>query len=138
MAHTFAARDWYEQRRGGLGEDFVKERGFCPSCTGRRMCSTAANLIEHVLPRVALRQWVLTFPFRWRRRLAQDGELLGHLSRLFASTSAHTIASKSRVFSAPLGLVRATGGSCAAASSHSARRGRSRMDRVTAPFGCHH
>ena len=63
-----------------------KGRGFCPSCTGRRMCSTAANLIEHVLPRVALRQWVLTFPFRWRRRLAQDGELLGALSRLFVST----------------------------------------------------
>ena len=27
-----------------------KGRGFCPSCTGRRMCSTAANLIR---PRVA-------------------------------------------------------------------------------------
>ena len=65
-----------------------KGRGFCPSCTGRRMCATAANLIEHVLPRVALRQWVRTFPFRWRRRLAQDGELLGHLSRIFVSTVA--------------------------------------------------
>ncbi len=31
-------------------------RGFCPSCTGRRMCATAANLIEHVLPEVGLRQ----------------------------------------------------------------------------------
>ena len=51
-----------------------------------RRGTTAANLIEHVLPRVALRQWVLTFPFRWRRRLAQDGELLGELSRLFVST----------------------------------------------------
>ena len=65
-----------------------KGRWFCPSCTGRRMCATAANLIEHVLPRVALRQWVLTFPFGWRRRLAQDGELLGHLSRIFVSTVA--------------------------------------------------
>ena len=49
---------------------------------GRRMCATAANLIEHVLPRVALRQWVLTFPFAWRRRLAQDGALLGALARI--------------------------------------------------------
>jgi hypothetical protein len=47
--------------------------GFCPSCMGRRICATADNLIEHVLPEVALRQWVLTFPFAWRRRLAHDG-----------------------------------------------------------------
>jgi len=60
-----------------------KGRGFCPSCTGRRMCSTAANLIEHVFPDVALRQWVLTFPFQWRRRLAQDGALLAILTRSF-------------------------------------------------------
>jgi hypothetical protein len=60
-----------------------KGRGFCPSCMGRRMCATAANLIEHVLPEVALRQWVLTFPFAWRRRLAMDGTLLGALTRIF-------------------------------------------------------
>src|SRR5262249_46360703 len=53
-----------------------KGRGFCPSCLGRRMCATAENLIERVLPEVALRQWVLTFPFPWRRRLAHDGVLL--------------------------------------------------------------
>ena len=27
-----------------------------------------------------LRQWVLTFPFAWRGRLAQDGALLGNLT----------------------------------------------------------
>ena len=53
-----------------------KGRGFCPSCTGRRMNATAANLIERVLPpESGLRQWVLTFPFSWRRRLAQDGAI---------------------------------------------------------------
>jgi Transposase zinc-binding domain len=60
-----------------------KGRGFCPSCMGRRMCATAANLIERTLPEVGLRQWVLTFPFAWRRRLAQDGELLGRVTRIF-------------------------------------------------------
>jgi hypothetical protein len=50
---------------------------------GRRMCSTAANLIEYVLPEVALRQWVLTFPFAWKSRLAQDGAALGALTRVF-------------------------------------------------------
>jgi len=44
------------------------------------------NLIERVLPQTGLRQWVLTFPFSWRRRLAQDGALLGRLSRIFAET----------------------------------------------------
>jgi hypothetical protein len=50
------------------------------------MCATAANLVERVLPRTALRQWVLTFPFPWRRRLAHDGALLGALSRIFVET----------------------------------------------------
>jgi hypothetical protein len=64
-----------------------KGRGFCPSCLGRRMCATAANLVEHVLPQgVPLRQWVLTFPHPWRGRLAHDGALLGRLTRLFLQT----------------------------------------------------
>jgi hypothetical protein len=50
------------------------------------MCATAANLSENVLPAVALRQWVLTFPFAWRRRLAPDRALFGALSRIFAQT----------------------------------------------------
>ena len=51
------------------------------------MCATAANLVEHVLPeQVALRQWVLTFPFPWRGRLAYDGELLGALTRIFVES----------------------------------------------------
>jgi len=42
------------------------------------------------LPEVPLRQWVLTFPFSWRRRLAHDGELLGALTRLFVETKHRT------------------------------------------------
>ncbi len=51
------------------------------------MNATAANLIERVLPpQSGLRQWVLTFPFPWRRRLAEDGALLGDLTRIFVQT----------------------------------------------------
>jgi hypothetical protein len=51
------------------------------------MNATAANLIERVLPEEAsLRQWVLTFPFPWRLALAQDGALLGSLTRIFEDT----------------------------------------------------
>ena len=51
------------------------------------MNATAANLMERVLPpESGLRQWVLTFPFPWRRRLAQDGALLGRLTRITVET----------------------------------------------------
>jgi Transposase zinc-binding domain len=60
-----------------------KGRGFCPSCTGRRMNATAANRIERALPpQSGLRQWVLTFPFSWRRRVARTGIATGQ-SHLF-------------------------------------------------------
>jgi len=37
----------------------------------------ALNLVDHVLPDVAIRQWVLTMPFPLRLPLAFDGKLLG-------------------------------------------------------------
>ena len=33
-----------------------------------------------------LRQWVLTMPFAWRKRLGYDGPLLSALTRLFVKT----------------------------------------------------
>jgi hypothetical protein len=45
-----------------------KGRGFCPSCGGRRMTEHAGQLVETVLPRVPVRQWVLTLPYRLRYR----------------------------------------------------------------------
>ena len=40
-----------------------KGRGFGPSCGGRRMTERAAHLIDAVLPRAPVRQWVLSLPF---------------------------------------------------------------------------
>ena len=37
-------------------------------------------------PEVTRRQRVLTFPFQWRRRLAQDGSLPGSLTRIFVES----------------------------------------------------
>jgi hypothetical protein len=42
-------------------------RGFCPSCGGRRMVERALRRTEELIPRVAVRQLVLTVP--WPRRL---------------------------------------------------------------------
>src|SRR5205823_11460553 len=53
-----------------------KGRGFCPSCTTRRMQGTAMHLLDRVLPRVPMRQWVLSLP-RWTRfLLARDPRLV--------------------------------------------------------------
>jgi Putative transposase/Transposase zinc-binding domain len=52
-----------------------KGRGFCPSCTGRRMASLAAHLADEVLAGLPVRQWVLTCPHRLRYAMAWDHRL---------------------------------------------------------------
>lgn len=39
-----------------------KRQGYCPSCGGRHMVQTAANLVDHVIPNIPVRQWVLSLP----------------------------------------------------------------------------
>jgi len=53
-----------------------KKRGFCPSCGARRMAETAAHLVDHVIPRVPVRQWVLSFPIPLRLLFASHPQLL--------------------------------------------------------------
>ena len=60
-----------------------KGRGFCPSCGGRRMTGQAAHLIDAVLPRVAVRQWVLSVPYRLRYLLAFDHRLCRAILRVY-------------------------------------------------------
>ena len=52
-----------------------KRRGFCPSCGARRMAQTAAHLVDHVIPHVPTRQWVLSLPIPLRLRAAPDSPL---------------------------------------------------------------
>nr|WP_232222238.1 transposase zinc-binding domain-containing protein [Thioalkalivibrio paradoxus] len=66
LAHGFA-----RARCDACGHDFLiafscKGRAVCPSCNTRRMAETAAHLADHVLPRVPVRQWVLSVPKRLR------------------------------------------------------------------------
>ena len=60
-----------------------KKRGLCPSCCGRRMADTAARLVDEVLPRVPVRQWVLSFPYEMPYRLAYDGEWVSKVLAVF-------------------------------------------------------
>ena len=59
-----------------------------PSCGGRRMNAGALTLVDHVLPEVPIRQFVLTLPFSLRFPLAFDGKLLGQVLRIFTDTVA--------------------------------------------------
>lgn len=63
-----------------------KRRGFCPSCGGRRMCATAAHLVDHVFPAVPVRQWVLSLPMPLRFRLCWDGELCREVLSILLSS----------------------------------------------------
>ena len=60
-----------------------KSRGFCPSCGGRRMADMAADLVDHVLPEVPVRQWVLTLPYPLRYRCAWNARLTTEVLRCF-------------------------------------------------------
>jgi len=60
-----------------------KKRGACPSCNARRMCNGAAFLVDHVVPDVPVRQWVLSVPFELRLLLAQRTDALNYVGRVF-------------------------------------------------------
>jgi hypothetical protein len=83
LAHGFLRVHCDACGRDRLVPFSCKGRGFCPSCGGRRMADTAAHLVDRVLPRVPVRQWVLTLPFALRYRLAYDAPLTGDVLRIF-------------------------------------------------------
>ena len=60
-----------------------KTRGLCPSCNTRRMVQTAAHLVDHVIPRSPVRQWVLTVPKRVRYFLQRDPRIFSGVLRVF-------------------------------------------------------
>jgi hypothetical protein len=72
LAHGFARLRCTECTLERLVPFSCKGRGFCPSCGGRRMTESAARLVDGVLPRVPVRQWVLSLPYRLRYLLAWD------------------------------------------------------------------
>jgi hypothetical protein len=68
-----------------------KGRGVCPSCIGRRMCETASNWVDHLLPSVPYRQWVLSFDSSLAVRLGYDRQALDLVCRSFARRVTQTI-----------------------------------------------
>jgi len=75
LAHGFARLRCGECAFERLVPFSCKGRGFCPSCGGRRMTESAARLVDHVLPHVPVRQWVLSLPYRLRYLVAWNHDL---------------------------------------------------------------
>jgi hypothetical protein len=82
------ARGFLRVHCGACGLDRLvphscKGRSFCPSCGGRRMADTAAHLVDRVFPEVSVRQWVLSFPYALRYRLAYNSSLVRDVLQIF-------------------------------------------------------
>ena len=95
------ARGFARVRCKGCGDDLLvafscKGRGICPSCGGRRMADTAAHLVDRVLPRVPVRQWVLSLPFGLRFAVAFDRELCRQVRTMFMDTVLAVLRRRSR------------------------------------------
>jgi Putative transposase/Transposase zinc-binding domain len=58
-----------------------RRRGFCPSCIGRRMSDFATQVVDRVIPRVPVRQWVLTVPHGLRAKMMFDRALTSAVLR---------------------------------------------------------
>jgi hypothetical protein len=83
LAHGFARAHCSD-----CGHDFLiafscKGRGVCPSCNARRMAETAAHLVENVIPRLPVRQWVLSIPKRLRYFLRSDPRAINTALHIF-------------------------------------------------------
>jgi hypothetical protein len=68
-------------RCGECGHDKLltfscRPRESCPSCGAWRMSRNAAHLVDHVIPHVPVRQWVLSLPIPQRMLLAAQPELV--------------------------------------------------------------
>ena len=82
LAHGFLRLRCAECTHEKLVAFSCKRRGFCPSCGARRMAETAAHLVDHVIPAVPVRQWVLSLPIPLRLLFAAQPQLLAPLLRV--------------------------------------------------------
>jgi hypothetical protein len=78
-----------------------KRRGFCPACAGRRMAQTAAHLVEHVIPWVPTRQWVVSVPVPLRYWMAASQELTAQVHTIIRSTIGQYYVNQAVTWGAP-------------------------------------
>ena len=57
----------------------AKDVASAPSCGARRMADSAAHLVDEVLPKRPIRQWVLSVPFPLRYLLATNPQVMSRV-----------------------------------------------------------
>ena len=80
LACSILTHGFLRPRCNGCAEEQLvafscKRRGICPSCGTRRMAEAAAHLVDHVIPKVPVRQWVLSFPIPPAQSLCRPSRL---------------------------------------------------------------
>ena len=83
LAHGFCRLYCVDCRRDRLVAFSCKGRSLCPSCGVRRMADGAAHLVDRVLPRAPVRQWVLSLPYARSFAVGFDVKLCGQVLTLF-------------------------------------------------------
>lgn len=68
-----------------------------PSCGARRTAECAALLVDEVLPKAHIRQWVLSFPYELRFLLAQQPAMMGKVLEIVYRTLAAHLTKKAGV-----------------------------------------
>ena len=90
LAHGFARVSCCDCGYDRLVAFSCKRRGFCASCGGAWMAETSAHLVDHVFPRVPVRQWVMALPIPIRFLIAYNGPLQSAVLKCFIdSVSGH-------------------------------------------------
>jgi len=76
LAHGFLRLHCGDCGHAKLVAFSCKRHGFCPSCGARRMAQTAAHLVDHFIPHVPVRQWMLSLTITLRLLLAAQSKLV--------------------------------------------------------------
>jgi hypothetical protein len=95
LAHGFARVHCAACRHDFLVAFSCKGRDICPSCATRRMVEAAAHMVDHVLPRVPFRQWVLSVPKRIRWHMRHKPQVTSGLLGIFLRAVETTVARQS-------------------------------------------
>jgi hypothetical protein len=88
LAHGFLRLGCESCQKEVLLAFSCKRRGFCPSCSGRRMAQTAAHLVECVMPWIPARQWVVSVPIPLRYWMVSSRDLMAQVHTTIRTTIA--------------------------------------------------
>jgi hypothetical protein len=105
LAKGFACARCQDCRQDFLIAFSCKRRGICPSCNTRAMAETAANLLENLIPRIPVRQFVISFPKRIRYYLQTHAILHAVLKIVIDEIKKRLISCSPKVANAHIGAV---------------------------------